>query len=395
MASESKISQTKTSSGVFSTGIALFSMFFGAGNLIFPLLIGKEAGIQAPVALLGLMISAILFPLLGLIAMMFFEGNLDQFLKRVGKWPAFILLLALQLAQGPLCLSRLFTLMHASVKPYLPISLSLFSLLMAAIVFVIAYRPNRLMTLLGKVLTPFLILSISLVIGAGFFQSSDAIKVPSEPAFYHFIQGLKGGYMTMDLVAALLFATMVLPHLRKGLEGVPENLKISLMRKKMIGASCIAALLLMLAYLGLCLLSANHASTLDVSPQDLLQTIAIRLLGSQGAFIATIAVVLACLTTAVALAAVFAAYLRQDLKIEALSPKNALFLTVAVSCFVTNLGFDRVLKWTGPFLEMLYPALITLCIFNIAHRLYGVKMVKTPVFLALFFGALNFYLGHS
>src|SRR5258708_4471404 len=87
--------------GVFSTGLALFSMFFGAGNIIFPLIVGRLSGTQTPYAILGLGISAVVFPFLGLIAMMLYGGSIRAFLERLGKWPALALLFVLQMSQGP------------------------------------------------------------------------------------------------------------------------------------------------------------------------------------------------------------------------------------------------------------------------------------------------------
>src|SRR3982751_6596397 len=86
----------------WTTGLALFSMFFGAGNLIFPLLVGVQAGSHHTAAGVGLGISAVLFPLLGLFAMMRYGGDLRAFLARLGRWPAFAVMALLYMTQGPL-----------------------------------------------------------------------------------------------------------------------------------------------------------------------------------------------------------------------------------------------------------------------------------------------------
>lgn len=390
MTAQSRIEVKTKPPGLFATGVALFSMFFGAGNLIFPLLVGKAAGTQCSAALTGLMISAILFPLLGLLAMTFFDGNIDKFLQRLGKGPAFFLLFSLQIAQGPICLSRLFNLMHASIKSYLPIPLFVFSIVMALIVFFIAFRSHRLIAILGKILTPFLLISITVLIVGGIL-SAPTLQTPKEGSTFFFLEGLKGGYMTMDLIAALLFSTVIIPIFSKGIFYATEQERKNETRRKMLGASCIAAILLLFAYVGLGFLAAHHGGTMQVAPEELLQALAVKVLGKQGAFVAAVAVFLACLTTAVALAAVFANYLRKDLLKEKISPLLSLSLTVAVAACITNLGFARVLQWTGPAMEILYPALIVLCLCNIAHRLYDVKWVKTPVFAALAFGAIHFF----
>ncbi len=395
MSIESSIcEQPKRRQGVFSTGIALFTMFFGAGNLIFPLLIGKTSGSQAPSALLGLMISAVAFPFLGLIAMMFFQGNLHRFLERVGKRPAFWLLFVLQITQGPLCMSRLFTLMHASVKPYLPISLFAFSVLGGMLVFFLTYRPHRIVALLGLFLSPFLLCSLAILAIAGMIGAPDA-PIVAEGAGFHFLQGLKGGYMTMDLISALLFATMIFPHLSQGLERLSSKEAKTEMRRKMVGSSAIAAMLLMIAYIGLCFLSAHHSASLQgqIASESLLQALAVKILGPWGGAIASIAIFFACLTTAIALASIFADYLRKDLMKERISPIGSLGATLIVTAALANLGFAGILRIMGPILEVLYPSLIILCLFNIAHCLYEVKPVKTPVFFVLGISLAGFCLG--
>ena len=370
--------------GVFSTGFALFSMFFGAGNLIFPLLIGKTSGTETPAALVGLMISAVAFPLMGLIAMMLYQGNLHRFLERLGKGPSRCLMFVLLVTQGPLCMSRLFTLMYASIQPYLPLSLAMFSVLAGILVFFLTYRPQRIVSILGVILTPFLILSLAALVFSGMMNPPPIQQVFEGPSF-HFLHGLKGGYMTMDLISALLFATMILPYLSQGLEHLSEEAAEKEVRRKMVGASLFAALLLMLAYLGLCSLSAHYSPVLGdgVAPQDLLRTIAVQILGPLGGAIAAIAVFLACFTTAIALAAVFADYLRKDLLKERISSEVSLGTTLVITAGLANLGFSGLLKLMGPLLETLYPSLIILCVLNIAYSLYRVKPLKVPVFLAL------------
>src|SRR5579859_7269674 len=103
--------QPKSRSSLLTTGLALFSMFFGAGNLIFPLLIGNFAGSNVWFAIAGLGVTAVVVPFLGLAAMVFFQGDLHRFFGRVGKVPGMLLLFLLQLILGPFgVIPRLVTL---------------------------------------------------------------------------------------------------------------------------------------------------------------------------------------------------------------------------------------------------------------------------------------------
>lgn len=372
--------------GVLSAGLALFSMFFGAGNIIFPLLVGRSSGTETVSAIWGLGLSAVAFPFLGLVAMMFFSGNIRAFLARLGKWPAFLLLFVLQMSQGPVgAMPRLITLMHASIKSYFPgVSLLVFSIGICAVIFFLTIRPKKIVNLLGAFLTPILLLTLATLVIVGSIYAPEA-KPVYEGSLHHFGQGIKLGYQTMDLTAALLFATVIIPHLSQGTND-PR-----VVRRRMTQASLIASGLLMVTYIGLCWISAHHSWTFgDVAPEDLLQRIAIQVLGPFGGFVSAAAVFLACLTTAISLAAVFSQYLKQDLLRNKAGGGASLGITLMVTAAIANLGFSGIVKLWGPLLEILYPALIVLCILNIAHCLYRVKPIAAPVFFALGFAIGGF-----
>ncbi len=351
---------------LFSTGMALFSMFFGAGNLIFPLVIGQKAGSEFPAALWGLALSAVIFPFLGLMAMMFYGGDIYLFLKRFGKWPGLAILFCLQMSQGPVgAMPRLVTLMHASIKPYLPgVSLALFSALVCAGIYFLTVRKQKVIQLLGSILTPFLLLALGVLIGMAWFQPGQTVLAAEGPLHY-FGEGLKMGYQTTDLLAALLFATLVMPHLAEGTEGLQKSVQRQIIQHRMKWASLIAAGLLMLTYVGLCWLSANHGTGLlsQIAPEDLLYVLAVNILGPIGGIVSAIAVFLACLTTAISLGTVFADYLKGFL-----GYKTALGCTLGITAVMANLGFSGIVKIWGPILEVLYPVLIALCVYNIIRR---------------------------
>ncbi len=381
-------------SSLFTTGLALFSMFFGAGNLIFPLLIGKAVEGNVWFAICGLGLTAVLVPFLGLAAMVLFEADYQRFFGRVGKTPGLLLLLLLQLILGPLgVIPRLITLMHATAGPYLfNIPLMLFSILAAIIIFGCSFKRHRLIGFLGAILTPILLLSLAALVFMGLTHSS-SLNVSAVPASESFLQGLLGGYNMMDLIAAFLFASVVLPHFQKETElEHPAQRRRSLL-KKMLFSSLIAAFLLFLTYVGLCLISAHHSGALDPAspPEQMLNAIAVMLLGPVGGCIAAVAVIVACLTTAMTLVSIFADYLRKDLCKEKISPTWALVLTLIVTTLFANLGFGGIAAFLGPIVQVVYPGLILLTLLNLFHALYGYRMVKMPVFLA-FAGSAAIYL---
>jgi len=385
MSTQSIATQKKGRSSLLTTGFALFSMFFGAGNLIFPLIIGKSVGGNVWYAIAGLGLTAVLVPFLGLAAMVLFQADYHRFFGRIGKIPGVMLLLLLQLILGPFgVIPRLVTLMHAMSGHYLfDMPLIAFSALAAFLIFICSFKRQLLIGFLGAILTPILLLSLSALVILGLINGS-SLPPATTTAADSFLQGALGGYNTMDLIAAFLFATVVLPHFQK--EGDSEAQRL----KKMFFSSLIAAFLLLLTYIGLCLISAHHDSTLDAAypPEQLLNAIAIQLLGPAGGTIAAIAVLTACLTTAITLASIFADYLRKDLCKEKISPTFALILTLAVTTIFANLGFSGIAAFLGPILQVVYPGLILLTLLNLLHSLYGYRLVKWPVFLAFVGSAL-------
>lgn len=382
-------------SGFFTTGLALFSMFFGAGNLIFPLLIGKAVGSNVWFAIFGLGLTAVIVPFLGLAAMVLFQADYHRFFGRLGKVPGMLLLLVLQLLLGPFgVIPRLVTLMHATVKPYLlEMPLVVFSIFVAALIFGCSFQRQRLIGFLGAILTPILLLSLGALVFFGLTGDFSLSPDPSAPGD-SFLQGLVGGYNMMDLISAFLFATVVLPHFQKETDlEHPAQRRQSLM-KKMVFSSLIAAALLFLTYVGLCLISARHGASIDPAypPEQMLSAIAGNLLGSSGGCIAKIAVVLACLTTMMTLVAIFADYLQKELCKNKINSPLAIVVTLAITTLFANLGFGGIAAFLGPIVQIVYPGLILLTLLNILHSLYGFRLVKWPVFLTFAASAINYFI---
>ncbi len=368
-------------------------MFFGAGNLIFPLIIGKSAGHNVWFAISGLLLTAVAVPFLGLISMLLFHSDYNRFFGRLGRIPGLLLLLLCQLILGPIgVIPRLITLMHATAKPFLfGMPLFWFSILAVALIFACSFQRNQLIKYLGAYLTPLLILSLAALLFFGL--TSGSFGPISTSASDSFLQGLIGGYNTMDLIAAFLFATVVLPHFQKRAESEHPSQRKNTLFKEIVFSSSIAAALLLLTYVGLCLISARHGWALDPAcpAEGMLTAIALKLLGPTGSLIAAIAVITACLTTAMTLTSIFADYLRKDVCKEKISPTGALAFTLLVTTLFANLGFGGISAFLAPILQIVYPGLILLATLNLFHALYGHQMVRLPVFSFLT-GSTIFYL---
>lgn len=379
--------EPKKSFSVIATGLALYSMFFGAGNVVFPLILGRESGSGYSYALLGIGISGVLFPFLGLISMLFCRGDLKAFLGRLGLWPSRICLLVLNVALGLFIVSRLFTLMHASIQIFLPhLSLELFSLFACLLVFFLTFKPHRMVTLLGIVLTPLLLLVLGILVFSGILNAPVTPLI--EKTNLEFVgQGLKCGYQMIDLISALLYGTLIIPPLFKEEAKENSSMKDRKIFKKMFQACSISAFLLILTYVGLTWIAAHYGSQIGtaIPSEGLLSALAFKILGPYGGIISSGIIFLACLTTAMSCSSIFANYLRKEICQSKISMPVSLLISLILSAFLATLGFERIMTILTPLIEILYPALIILCLLTIGNHLFQTKLTRAPVYFMLGF----------
>lgn len=386
----------KKSSSFIAAGLALFSMFFGAGDLIWPLILGGTAGDKNLFAMLGLLVTGVSLPLLGLIAMMMFKGDYRDFFGQTGKWPGIILVFIIQAVLGPLgSIPRLITLSYATLKPYMFESISLlsFSILSSLLVLGFTIRRSKVINLLGLVLTPILLLCLGCILILGFLNPPAAHSVDWTPG-QAFSQGLHVGYNTLDLIAAFIFAPLVLSHFMTVKEDMGNAEGRQEVFGKMLKASLLAAGLLSAMYVGLTYVASFYTHVLPSGhlPEERLSAISQHLLGSQGAFFACLAVAMACLTTAIPIVAICADYIQQDLLPVNKGPLLPLGITLLISIAVANLGFIGIANMLSPVLNILCPSLIVLSISNIVNKLYEIRTRKTPIFLTFALSTVNYFI---
>lgn len=348
----------------FAVGLAIFAMFFGAGNIIFPLALGQIALDKAPWGLSGLLLTAVAMPFIGLVAMFRYKGQIRLFFSRIGKIPGLILATLIISLLGPFgAAPRCIALAHSTLSLSFPgIPLLLFSLGACALIFLFSYKENRLLKLLGYVLSPLKITLLILVIIKGFIEAPEATLVSTNLSnVSHFWNGLTEGYNTMDLLAAFFFAPIVISSL-----GNPE--KDPNLNRFVLIASAIGASLLALVYIGFCYLAYFYAPQLaGISNDQLLGAIAIKILGSYAGLIVSLTVSFACLTTAIALIAAFASFIEKEILREKVGYISILILSLSMTFAVTTLEFQGIARFLNPILEVCYPALILLTFYNLLN----------------------------
>jgi len=342
----------------------MFSMFFGSGNLVFPLIVGQLSEGHYVFATLGILLTGVLVPFLGILAMFLFNGDSHSFFARLGKPATFWFpLLALSL-MGPFgVLARCITVAHGAFRLLLPeTSLWAFSLCSCALIFLLTLRKNRIVPLLGSVLTPLLLASLVAIAIFGVMKV-DLPAVQSTGAWQSFKNGIFQGYQTMDLLAAFFFSVFVIKHLsQKKEESLPVFLKSAF-----IGAALLSSI-----YAVLVLLGAMYAPQLgNVPPQEMFGFIAQQALGPMAAPIVCVAVILACLTTAIVLASLFSDFLKNEISKSRIPTSVSLTITLLIAFGISTLQFSGIMKIIGPILEFTYPALIVFTIGGIFHKLWG------------------------
>lgn len=368
----------KTKTSVLSAGLAMFSMFFGSGNLVFPLLVGKLSEGHIFISSIGIILTGVLVPFLGILAMLLFNGDTVQFFSRLGKNATFWFSLFALAIMGPFgVLARCITVAHGAYTLLFPgTRLWLFSLFACLLLFLLTIRKRRIVSMLGTILTPILLVSLGAIAVFGL------TSMPSTPsldtgAWEAFKAGIFEGYKTMDLLAAFFFSTFVINHLK-------QNRSSESSLTAFLKAACIGAGLLTAVYAVLVTLGASYAPALaDVPAEEMLGRVAQLALGPYAAPIVCIAVVLACITTAIVLTSLFADFLRKEVAKEKIPPSLSILTTLAIGFFISTLEFSGIMKFIGPILACIYPALIVMTLFSIAYKLFGWKAIRIPTAIAL------------
>ena len=372
---------------VFSVGFALFSMFFGSGNLVFPLVVGKESCGHFLYAALGIISTGVIVPFLGVLGMMLYEGDFKKFFHVLGNKGSFIFSLLALALMGPFgVLARCFTVAHGTLQmltPNLPLVVT--SFVFCVFIYFVTVNKNKIIPALGSILTPILLLSIGAI---AFF----AFKEVSFGAMSSVVQdtGLSGwgalkngfvqGYQTMDLLAAFFFSTFVITHLKSSRAEGDKSKHLSIfLKSSFLGGGILSVVYLVLVTLG----SLYAPILMQVNPQEMLGQIAMKTLGSMGAPCLCIAVVLACFTTAVVLASLFADFLHKEVLKEKVGHKISLISTLLIGLVISTFGFGGIAKYLGPLLEMTYPALIVMTVISISHKFWGIKNSHWPATLTL------------
>lgn len=369
---------------VITTGLAIFSMFFGAGNLMFPLMVGLQAGHLNSIGITGFILTGVLLPFAGLISIILFQGDYAEFFYRLGKIPGITLICFWTSVAGPLiAMPRITTLSYTMIQPFVPaIPLFVFTILFLVLTFLATYKESRIVDLLGDIISPLLLISLIIIIIKGIWSAPEALYTTQAPLAV-FWQSLVTGYQTLDILGGILFASVVISILQKKFD-TPGKTDFKRLAWLSFTSGSLGVSLLAIIYIGLSYLGSRFGYGLEhVNEGELFSSISFKILGPHGAAIIALAVILACYSTIIALAAVYAEFLQKQVFKYRISYGYSLFISLAATLLVSNVGLSGILYYSRPIINITYPSLIVLTLCNIAYKTINFKPVKLPVALAL------------
>ncbi|PLR75222.1 branched-chain amino acid transport system II carrier protein [Bacillus sp. V3-13] len=378
-------------------GLMLFSMFFGAGNLIFPPFLGAQSGTAFWFAMAGFILTAVGLPFAVLLAVSLAKGGAQTIGNRVHPYFSAIFMVIVYLSIGPfLAIPRNANVaFEMGVMPFVPESanaaliLFLYTVIFFSLVFVISLNPSKMEKYMGRWITPVLLLSMVVLCVVGFANLDAPLQSPAaEYQAGAFFKGFLEGYNTMDALASLAFGIVILTAIQQ--RGVREEKQLT---KYTMKAAVIAGLLLTLVYVSLGLIGGKMAAMGKFeNGTEILSAASTLLLGQSGTALLGFIFTLACFTTVVGLTTACGQYFSK--LIPKASYKLVVLAVTLVGFTLSNLGLSQILKVSVPFLVTAYPltiVLITLAFFNRyfknTKKVYGSAMLFTGVFAVI--GGLN------
>lgn len=359
-----------STSQFLQVSIMLFGLFFGAGNLIFPPLLGNQAGSATYISLLAFCVTAVIFPVLGSIVVGKTNG-LNNLAARVG--PAFSLVFttAIYLSIGPgLGIPRAGSVpFEMAIAPYIPDTMSLsfarflYTLVFFAVALAICLKPNKLVRRVGKFLTPTLLILITIMFVKVITMSKNIATPTGDYLRAPLTKSFLAGYDTMDAVAALNFGFVIAMAIKRF--GVTDEKEIS---KYEIKAGLLAGLVLFVVYAMLAsigMIGSARFPGLANGAQVLSESVKL-VLGNFGLVLLASIFSLACLTTCVGLITSGGEYF-EKLFNHKLSYRGWVFVWTLFSFIMANFGLNKLLEFSVPVLQIIYPVALVLIVMGISH----------------------------
>ena len=369
---------------IFVIGFSLFAMFFGAGNLIFPTFLGYNSGSYWPIAFLLYMAADGLLAMVSLYTV-FCCGGITDFVKPLGKYLGTIILVCISLCIGPLvAIPRTGAITYdLGVKNFGFHNLIITTAIFFIITYLICIKSEKIVDFIGRYLTPTLLVFLIIMIITGIISPVGKIQ-PGEDLQKVMYESFVNGFQTLDGLGAGLFNAVIINAL------IFYKIKKEREKKVILSSSIIAFICLSIVYGGLCFLGASSRLNVEGAKNGtvILLHFTNLLFGRSGILMLSVIVILACLTTSVALTGGVAEYLSE------LVPKISYKIWVMIVCFASFvfscLGIDAIIQLAVPLLFTLYPPIIILILTSVFRKRFSCdKAIKYAAILSLFIGLMT------
>ena len=367
----------------------LFGMFFGAGNLIFPIILGAKAGASLVPALLGMLITAVGMPLLGIVALgVSRSSGLMQMSGRVAKWYSYFFTCALYLTIGPFfaiprCAATSFTMGIAPlVSGSHTVPQAIFTTLFFAAVLFFALRPNNIMNSIGKYLNPIFLVCLGILVVAALLDPIQSVRSVAASGAYAdnaFSTGFLQGYDTLDALASLAFGIIVVNVIKEMGVEEPGAIAANTIKSGVFSMILMTVIYALIAIVGAQSygLYADQLGEASFNGGNAFAIIAQHYLGKAGMIVLALTVTFCCMKTAIGLVTACADTFCEMFP-RSLCYRNWAIVFTAFSLLVSNIGLSKIISFSAPVLYFLYPLAIMLILLNIFGRYFN---YARPVFV--------------
>lgn len=374
---------------IFVVGLMLFALFFGAGNLIFPAMLGQSAGDEVWSANAGFLVTGVGLPLLGVLAFGFSgKQDLQSLASRVHPVFGVVFTTILYLAIGPLfAIPRTGSVsFEIGVKPFVGEgSSSIFLLLFTVVFFFItcffSLFPAKIVDIVGKYLTPIMLIFIGILVTVAILHPMGNFEPSTEKYAEHsFFVGFQEGYLTMDTLASFVFGIIIINAFKeRGIHSKRQLMKVSFL------SAAIATIILALIYTSLSYIGATSVQPFGYLENGgiVLASVSNHYFGTLGSVLLGLIILLACLTTSVGLVTACSTYFHK--LIPRISYKQIAISLSIFSAILANVGLAQLISFSVPVLSIIYPLAIVLIVLTFTHTIFKGRPEVYQASLALTF----------
>lgn len=372
---------------IFITGFALFSMFFGAGNLILPPFLGVQSGESWSIVTIGFFITAVIIPIIGIMAHARLQGTMFDFGKKVSPTFSLIYCLIVYTISITLPAPRTASVTHEmAIAPFFGTSSLLTSTIYFSLVFLFVMNRSKILNLIGKFLTPFIIIILLAVIIIGVTTTPDTIN----PTTFNtpFVSGLLEGYQTFDAIGAIVVGGVLVISMN-----FKKDTSFTVKKELISKAGIVAGIGLLIIYAGLIYSGVQFSTSFakEATRTEILSSLSSQTLGNIGTTFLSVLVALACFTTGVGIITGTSDYFKGLFK----NSKKAYTITAIIGCLlgviIGQFDVHYIIVIALPALMFIYPITIVLILLNVLpEKLASPTVFKTVIGVTFLFSIPDF-----